>query len=255
MRRITQLTVLTFAALLLTTSSVQACCIPYIPWLDPFAWLGFYGCGGGCGCYGGYQQPVYGGYQQPIYSGAYVPQMNYQVAQTPSCGCTAAVAQPQYSAVQVPVTTYQPVTQYVPRTTYRTEYRPQVASVYAGSGYYSSNIAYSPAPVYSGAPVYSASPSYQLPAPTAYGTGTPATAYDANPGGTVIPSNVYPSNTFLPPAYSQPMPMGDVAGDHEYPSQSAVAPQLYYQHRGVPVRPASYGVTPQAARTFSAAVR
>ncbi|MCA9018211.1 MAG: hypothetical protein KDA77_23015, partial [Planctomycetaceae bacterium] len=132
---------LLMAAVFTTTiglsTPVQACCIPYIPWLDPFAWLGFYGCGWGCcgyggGCgyggyggygggYGGYgggyaYGPGYGyGYAPPAYGYAppAAPVMPYQAA--PGCDCTGSVQpQMQMSAVQVPVTTYRPVTQYVP---------------------------------------------------------------------------------------------------------------------------------------------
>ena len=50
------------ASFLLMGNAKQASACCYIPWLDPFAWLGFYGCGynpwmGGCG-----NQCGYGGY-------------------------------------------------------------------------------------------------------------------------------------------------------------------------------------------------
>jgi hypothetical protein len=262
MKRTTQLTVLTFALTFMSATSAKACCLPYIPWLDPFAWLGFYGCGGGyggtcgAGCGYGYQQPVYGGYQQPIYGG-YAPQapvMSYPAGPAPGCNCTGALPQQQtMAAVQVPVTTYRAVTQYVPQTTYQTQYQYQPAATVAA------------VPTYSGTYPTAALPVGAYPS-TAFHQGMPTAsqAYYDGSIGTTMPSTVYPSAPMMSPGiqYSpgimHPQPLGDVAGDHEYPSQSAVFPAQppQYQYRSVnPIRPASYGVTPQPARTFSATVR
>ena len=249
MKRTTLLTILTFA-MALTSATPAKACLPYTPWLDPFAWLGFYGCGYGYGygyggCCGGY-----GGYQAPVYS-SYAPQapiMNYPVAPAPAAGCNCTSALPQQqamTAVRVPVTTYRAVTQYVPQTTYRTQYQPTTAYAAPIAG----GVTY-PSTAY-------AAPTY--PSTTYYG-GAPSTAqsyYDGTIG--VQPSSVYPSTPIVTPGIQttpgvvNPLPTGDIAGDHEYPSQSAVVPNVRY---GVnPIRPASYGVTPQPARTFSAAVR
>ena len=85
MKRSTLITVFTFALAFSSASTAKACC--YIPWLDPFAWLGFYGCGYGCGggyggmgggyCggYGGYAAPAYTGYRAPVYRNYVAPQM------------------------------------------------------------------------------------------------------------------------------------------------------------------------------------
>ena len=268
MKRTTQLTVLTFALTFLSATSANACCIPYIPWLDPFAWLGFYGCGG---CYGGaaygaaYQQPVYGGYQQPVYN-SYAPAMSYPVAPMPGCNCTGALPQQQtMAAVQVPVTTYRAVTQYVPQTTYRTQYQP--TTTYAQPPQVAAAPSYYPGAYQGGYPT-AAMPTGGYPT-TAYYPGTPTATQSYYDGG-IVPGTVHPSTPVMSPGmqyspgmeYSPgivyPQPLGDVAGDHEYPSQSAVvpSPRPVQQYRTVnPIRPASYGVTPQPARTFSAAVR
>ena len=247
---------------LLSAAPANACCLPYIPWLDPFAWLGLYGCGGCCG-YGGYGGYGYGcgngcyggyGYGMPSYGYGYQAMpMNYPVApvapMSPGCNCTGAVApQAQLTAVQVPVTTYRAVTQYVPQTTYQTQYQYQATSAVAYGGYAAPTTAMMPATTY---PTTAA-----LPAPSVYSGGVynsqfaPAPVY-TNPG-------MYSSPMMGQPSMNVASPMsGDVHGDHEFPPQSAANPPIYLNsaQQTVPVRRVSYGVTPQAPRTYSAVVR
>ena len=267
MKRSITVGILTVFVGLSTASTSQACL--YIPWLDPFAWLGFYGCGGGygCGAYGGgcgYAAPSYGyGYQQqqayvpqvPVYSAPQI--LNYPIAPaTPDCNCTSAAPQPQMAAVRVPVTTYRAVTQYVPQTTYRTQYRPIQPAYAVTQPVYGSGLAYGgyPATAYG---------SYVSPYSTAYNTAglqmpTSNTAPLSVPGGYPIAPGV------TSPAYSQPafqggvatpVPAGDINGDHEYPTQSAVAPlRSPYPPQRPQIRPVSYA-RPTAARAYPSAVR
>ena len=256
---------MTLVVILSTAATSQACLC--LPWLNPFAWLGFHGCGyGGCGggyqTYG-YQQPMYGAYQLPIYA---APQMlNYPIAPTaPGCGCTTALPQQQMmSAVQVPVTSYRAVTQYVPQTTYQTQYRytsqPTMAYTQPSVAHIQSIPAYSQPTANHGA--YSYGTAYESPA------FNDSTTQHAMPGGPGLPPTmtypsppapVYSAPTIFQPTQNiaTPMHSGDINGDHEYPSQSAVTPTpiQWYQNRNA-VRPVSYGVTPVSARTYSASVR
>lgn len=264
-----------------------ACC--YMPWLDPLAWMGFYGCGpnpwlnpcgGQCGYGGGYAANY--GYAQPSYASYYTPSypaINYQAAApTSDCGCQSAAApQLQLSAYQVPVTTYKAVTQYVPQTTYRTQYRyqqPQVAysqpSPPVAYGYSGTSTAYgygTTAPSYT---YGSTSIPTNVPQSTAYNV-APATtynsaptngytSYDANPVPTQ-PTQSYPIPTApTAPNLYQPRtfqaPMGDVAGDHEVNPQSASVPVIPNSYSGrIPVRRATYSAAPRTTRSFSSSVR
>lgn len=294
MKRTTLYLVAASFLLLGNVKQASACC--YIPWLDPLAWIGFYGCGpnpwmNGCGgqCgygrYGGGYGANYG-YAQPVYTG-YAPRyqaMNYQPAPAAAgCNCQgAALPQQQLSAVQVPVTSYRAVTQYVPQTTYRTQY-----------GYQQPQVAYGqpPAQVAYGQPTAPVAYGYTG-ATTAYGYGTPTTAngYGATSIPTIAPQatayNVAPVNGYssydsnpipaqqtqgypIPsapaaPEFYQPRtfqaPIGDVAGDHEMHPQAATLPVIPNSYSGqVPVRRATYGatygVTPRTTRSFSSTVR
>lgn len=242
-------------------------CLPYIPWLDPFAWMGFYGCGGyGYGGYGGYgccntggygygygYAPYQAGYSYtPRYAPAYTPMTTYPAAPVHGSGCNctgSAPAQQTLSAVQVPVTSYQPVTQYVPRTSWRTQYQYAPTTAYHGGIQ-----TYSAPPVtaYNTAPV----PAYEspIPAQTVYSGSTMKPNY----GTTPVPFDTTPQ-TFYP--QSAPVltpgqhPVGDIAGDHEYPSQSAVTPQVPQQRMIVPVSASRYGVSARPQRSFNASVR
>ncbi|MEP3477949.1 MAG: hypothetical protein ABJZ55_01760 [Fuerstiella sp.] len=295
------------ASFLLLGNAKQASACCYIPWLDPLAWMGFYGCGpnpwmsgcgtGQCGYGGGYRANY--GYAQPSYN-SYVPSypaLNYQAAPVASdCGCQgASLSQPQQqlSAYRVPVTTYRAVTQYVPQTTYRTQYRYQQAQVaqaqptaplaygYSGAttaygyGYGASTLptavpqstAYNvaPAATYGTAPTYNTAAAYTPAA--AYNTATvPAyptaptngyTSYDANP----VPSPRYPvPSAPASPSFYQPRtfqaPTGDIAGDHEMRPQTATLPVIPNSYSGkIPVRRATYGAAPRTTRSFSSTVR
>lgn len=247
MKRSTVLTVLTLAMAFSSASTARACC--YIPWLDPFAWLGFYGCGYGCGGgygawgggYGGgyarYAPPVYNTYQPQVYSGYAAPQMAYPVAPASDCGCTgsAGVGVPQVpmmiqpqamaptmQAVQVPVTTYRAVTQYVPQTTYQTQYR------------------------------YSTQPSTMAYTTPTYSAGVyPGATYSAAQAPVYSQPMLQSAPSIASPAHS-----GEYMGEVEYPTQSSMAPIIPNSHSGTtPVRAATYGVTPRAARTFPASIR
>lgn len=268
------------ASFLLVGNAKQASACCYIPWLDPFAWLGFYGCGpnpwcgGGCGSgYAGYgmQYPQYG-YARPAYTGyaPTYPTMNYQPIQaapaTRGCNCQgAALPQQQLSAVQVPVTTYRAVTQYVPQTTYRTQYQYQTPSVAYGQptaplayGYQNSAVAQNTFPsaatygyqgstfpqqtVYNAAPVHGATSYDQNPIVNQPAAGYPTPSAPASPG-------FYQPRTFQ-------APMGDIAGDHEITPQAATIPVVPNSYSGkIPVRRATYGAAPQKARSFSSSVR
>jgi len=255
---------MTLVILLSTATTTQACL--YTPWLAPFAWLGFHGCGGCAGGYQtyGYQQPVYSGYQQPMYA---APQMlNYPIAPTASaCGCTSALPQQQaMTAVQVPVTSYGAVTQYVPQTTYQTQYRytaqPAMAYAQPSMAYGQPTVAYPQQSMAFAQPAsnYGAH-SYETTA-----INTPEYNYNSMPMqqssgfSPTMSAPIYSPPTIFQPSQSiaTPMHSGDINGDHEYPSQSAVspAPIQWYQNRSS-VRPVSYGVTPVSARTYSASVR
>ena len=288
MKRSTLTTILAFVLGISSASQASAClCLPYIPFLDPFAWLGFYGCGGGynaCGC--GYGGGGYGGgygyapQSQPYGYGGFAPQaMSYPALQQANAGCsdcTGGLAMPQQqamTAVRVPVTTYRAVTQYVPETTYQTQYRPAPAASVAyqpqqfayqsAYGYQPAQMAYAAPPVYN--PMTSPTTAYNsvVPAQTAYAqpnySGYPTQAYPTQAYPTQAYSTpsfetpYYTAPTFQPPTIASP---GDVGGDHEWSSQSAQIPAIPNSHAGrVPVRPISYGVTPRAARTFSSTVR
>ncbi|MCP4784977.1 MAG: hypothetical protein GY903_14815 [Fuerstiella sp.] len=252
MKRSTLLSIVTLAMAFSTANTAQACCLPYI--LNPFAWFGCYGCGyggNGYGGYGGHGGYGYGAYQSS-YGGGYVPQapiMNYPAA-TPGCNCTSALPQQQaLTAVQVPITTYRAVTQYVPQTTYRTQYR-QAAPL----PYQNTPVAY--APSYGGALSY--------PAASYYNT-TPAPApivYNQAPAPVNSAPTVYGSPTGSPTIYqptpnvATPHPAGDIAGDHEYPTQGMAAPIIPNAGYGaVPIRRVSYGVTPRSPQRYSNVVQ
>lgn len=273
MKRSTVTTILAFVLGISSATQASAClCIPYIPFLDPFAWLGFYGCGGGCGYGGGYggygyapAAPSYGyggGYAPQSYAYPVAPQMN------PGCpNCTGALPVPRQqamTAVRVPVTTYRAVTQYVPQTTYQTRYQPAAAPAVAYQPQvlgYNQAYGYQPAQTAFAAPIYG-------------GVTSPTTAYNGS-----IPTQPYGATVYSQPTYGTPLatapsygtpyysapvtgtpsiasPAGDITGDHEWPTQSAQIPVIPNSHTGTaPVRPATYGVTPRSARTFSATVK
>lgn len=282
MKRSLTLALLTLCVGLSTAKTTQACL--YIPWLDPFAWMGFYGCGyGGCGhnpcgygrCHNYGVMPQVYAPQAPLYA---APQtMSYPVAPSnPGCNCTGAVQQPALTAVQVPVTTYRPVTRYVPQTTYRTQYR-AVAPATAGvmPTYTQPQIAYNaPLPSYSTALATPSYPSHSSYTPTlgvpTYTPGYPTQSYTQLPG--VTP---YSTPTLPTPIYSSPQPMvtpgyptstpsgtgiasptpGDILGDHEYPTQSAVQPQrVPIATPTAPIRQASW-TQPQFTRSYPLSVR
>ncbi|MEZ6122588.1 MAG: hypothetical protein R3C49_05355 [Planctomycetaceae bacterium] len=252
MKRSALLPILAFLMGISNASSASACM--YIPWLDPFAWLGFYGCGYGYGGGCGYGQQMY----QPSYNYAPAPMMNYQVAPVaPGCNCTSAapvmqqVVQQQLQAVQVPVTTYRAVTQYVPQTSYQTQYRSVPVATYQQS-----TLAYQPVQTAMAAPVYNA------PVMTAgvYPTQTyAAPGYQAYSSvAQVYAAPTVPQMQYQPQVYQAPnvAVQGDIYGDHEYVPQSASLPVIPNSYSGsVPARQISYGVTPRAARTFSGTVK
>lgn len=311
---------LTVCIAMTTASSANACI--YIPWLDPFAWLGLYGngyggyggCyGGGCQGYGGgYGYPGYGaGYQAPLYTPSY-PMMGPSAPmypQTPGCNCGASLPQPQYAVSQVPVTTYRAVTRQVPQTTYRTvtqyvpttayqpSYQPNYATAAVNPYQYGTPVAprtaltyptYAPtyataAPITAAVPTYPqtalaptytyptyptqaySTPQYSTPTyPTQsystplYGATTPIAAPLSAPYSaplstpTVVPGTTYPSvgtPTYYGPTQNIATP-GDINGDHEYPTQSAVRPLS-----PPTVRQVSYGVRPGSGQTYTNAVR
>lgn len=270
MKRSTLTTILAFVLGISTASQASAClCIPYIPFLDPFAWLGFYGCGGGygggCGYGGGYS---YAPQQQSFGYGGFAPQpMAYpMMPANPGCStCTGALPVPQQqamTAVRVPVTTYRAVTQYVPETTYQTQYRPAPA---ASVAYQPQQFAYQSAYGYQPTQTAYAAPMYgQMVNPTtAYNNIMPAQTAYAQPNYQSYPEQAYSTPSFETPYYTPPTfqpPIiaspGDIGGDHEWSSQSAQIPVIPNSHTGaVPARPISYGVTPRSARTFSSTVR
>ena len=262
MRRSIFTAAMTLVILLSNTSTSQACC--FLPWLNPLTWFGCgYGCYNPCG-YGRCGYPGYQafGYQQPMYA---APQMmNYPIAPvSPGCGCTSALPQQQMSltAVQVPVTSYRAVTQYVPQTTYQTQYRyaaqPAVAYSQQAAMFAQPSIAYSPGATSFEQPTMAyGQPMYGTPGST-YNTATipmPDTSGMLQQGVAPVysaPTVFGPSQSIATPIYS-----GDVNGDHEYPSQSAVTPQpiQWYQNRSA-IRPASYGVGHESVKTYSGSVR
>jgi hypothetical protein len=247
MKRSTLLSVVTLVIACTTANAAQACCLPHI--LNPFAWFGFYGCGYGAPGYAGagYGYPGYGGYQ-PAYGGGYAPQapiMNYPAA-APACNCTSTIPQqPALTAVQVPVTTYRAVTQYVPQTTYRTQYRQAAVPVYQ-------NPTAAFAPSYGGGLSYPVTGSYNIaPAPA-------TAAYNSATAPVISNPAVYGSPTIYhaTPNVTTPRPAGDVAGDHEYPIQGMLTPVIpSVQQSAVPIRRVSYGVTPRSPTRYSNAVR
>ena len=259
MKRSILLSALTFSMMMSMAASAQACF--YIPWLDPFAWMGMRGCGytaPGC-CH----QPVY---RPPVYRAYAPPVMPYPVA--PGCNCNGAAAPaPALSAVRVPVTTYRAVTQYVPQTSYQTQYRyQQPASVAYGNAVPS----YIPRtagiyPGYSAAPVVHASPGTLSP-PITYGGVYPG--YPTPQAYPTAPTLVQPPVIQQAPNVATPVP-GDIYGDHEYPTQSArsaapsvlpatppVVPATTPQpYATTPIHRVSYGVPPRSARSYPSAVR
>ena len=252
MKRSTLLSIVTLVILFSTTNTASACCLPCL--LNPFAWFGCYGCGyGGYGAgYGGYGAGYggygagYGGYGAG-YGGGYAPQMPIMNG-SPGCNCTSAIPQQHQQAltsVQVPVTRYQAVTQYVPQTTYQTQYRQA-----APAGYQNAPVAY--APPYGGGPGYPAT-SYYNPAPA-----QTATIYNqaAAPVNSVPTFYGNPTNYQATPNVATPYPAGDIAGDHEYPTQGMLAPiNPNTGYGAVPIRRVSYGVTPRSALRYSSVVR
>ena len=247
-------------------STPAKACLPYIPWLDPFAWMGFYGCGNygyggyGGGCYNSYgygYAPYATGYNYaPGYTAPMAAPLTYPAAPQPGCNCTGSLPTTQsVAAVQVPVTTYRPVTRYVPQTTWRTQYQPQ-----ATTGYYQpGSVAYSGYPT----TAYNQSlPTYNsYPAQTVYNSPPVATpTYDGSIPVNTAPQTFYPSAPVVNPGVTLPgAPVGDVAGDHEFPAQSAVVPppvpQSVQPRTIVPVSASRYGVAPRPVRSFNAAVR
>lgn len=286
MKRTTLYLVAASFLLLGNAKQASACC--YIPWLDPLAWLGFYGCGpnpwmGGCGAqcsygggYGGYGggYGVNYGYAQPTYTGyaPSYPAINYQAAPAaPACGCQgAALPQPQLSAVRVPVTTYRAVTQYVPQTTYRTQYQyqtPQLAygqqttQQFAYGQQATQQFAYSQptAPLAYGYTAGTTAYGYgatsiptNAPATTAYNVApvNGYTSYDANPAPSQSIQS-YPAPTApTSPGFYQPRTFQAPMGD------VAGDHELYPQAATIPVIPNSYsGTVPVRRATYGAAPR
>lgn len=283
MKRSITVAILTVIVGLSTSATSQACL--YIPWLDPFAWLGFYGCGGygyGCGPQTGYGCGNYG-YGASSYAAprAYAPQpmyapsvMNYGPAPAaPGCNCTSAlpVQQQAMAAVRVPVTSYRAVTQYVPQTTYRTEYRP-VQQSYAmtqqgyGTAAYAATsrtaaLGYGRYPT-AGYPTagYPATTYQPYAAPTVgyYGQAYNTAALPTQPAYVApqIATPTYAAPVIQPPTgVANPYGAGDINGDHEYPAQSAVAPRMPYPARQPNIQQASYVLPPRSARAYPLAVR
>ncbi|MEZ6064078.1 MAG: hypothetical protein R3C19_27345 [Planctomycetaceae bacterium] len=238
MKRTLWISLLTFVVATFSASAAQACCFFPFTLLNPFTWG--CGCGYGYGGYGygmgyggcGYSAPYAGGYgyapaPQMYAPPVYQPQMyapSYAPAPVqPGCSdCVSMTPQPQLTAVRVPVTTYRAVTQYVPQTTYQTQYQWGQSSM-------------------------------------AYGTGMVPQATYAAPAPTMIGSGYAPTYTtpqIATPYMSAPYPTGDISGDHEYPSTSSLVPtpQTSMNVR-VPIQPATYRVAPRTARTYSQSVR
>lgn len=234
MKRSPLFAVAVLAVSTLFTPSASACCL--LPWLDPLAWVGFYGCGGhgyapGCGypCCG---QSVRAPYAPRV--------MSYPTA--PACNCVGATAPATALRVErVPVTTYRAVTSYVPQTTYQTRYRYAPPAVAAYSPVYGNPLpartmiqpGLAPSPVTPGT-VYA-------PAPLPYGTtwGGPAAAPPIQPV----------------PNLASPVPATDITGDHDVPVQSSVPVFQSSYTRSAPLRRVSYGVTPRPARAYRSSVR
>lgn len=278
MKRSVSIAILTVIVGLSTTASTQACL--YIPWLDPFAWLGFYGCGGygyGCGPQTGYGCGNYGGYgygggyaapqvytPQPIYAPSV---MNYGPAPvTPNCNCTSAmpVQQQAMTAVQVPVTSYRAVTQYVPQTTYRTEYRAVQQNYAMTQPAYGAGMAYGQYPTTATYPAtaYPAT-AYQSPYTGYYGSMYNTAALPVQPSYVAPPQVPYYGAPVVQPptGVANPYGAGDINGDHEYPAQSAVAPprpSIQQASYVLPPRnptPPRAALPPRSARSYPNAVR
>lgn len=227
-------------SVLVSSASTAKACFPFAL-LDPFVWLGcpaaqnYYGmnCCAGYGYgYAGYGCQPYMGHHFGAYSPGYAA--GYAPIQT-DCNCTAA-PHPAFTAVQVPVTSYRPVTQYVPQTTYQTRFQPTYAAQQ-----FTPQISQG----FSGYPL----------------TNVPQVSQSYNPYSPYPPTNVVPSYTVpanSPPftGIASPVPNGDITGDHEYPSSSGlmpVAPAPYVN--SLRVQPASYRVVPRPARSYSGVVR
>ena len=226
MKRSLCIQLFTFVVAVCAASAAQACCFFPFSLLNPCTWC--YGCGGAYGYGGGYggcgfPAPYAGGYgyapAPPVYAPSFAPAYAPAPIQ-PGCDCTSAAPQPQFSAVQVPVTTYRAVTQYVPQTTYQTQYPwGQQSMAYGGA----------------------VAPQAAWAAPTTIGSG-------------YAPS--YAAPQVATPYISAPYSNGDISGDHEYPSTSALmpAPQVPMTVR-VPVTPASYRMAPRVTNRYSQSVR
>lgn len=238
MKRSSLIAVAALIVSLTTVNSAKACC--YVPWLDPLAWLGFYGCGYGCCGHGGYgYMPPYA-YAPPAYS-AYAPAQPYRVAAGPACDCNGVPQAAAVTPTYVPATAYRPVTQYVPQTTYMPSYQQN----------YGANVAY---------PSYPGSVATQSALPSTNVAMLPQNNVYAAPGLHVPHGTVYgpptvsgplPAGASMAPTISGPVMSGDVFGDHEVPVPSpppSIIQSSYVNQ--VPLRRASYGVTPQAARSY-----
>lgn len=223
-------------SVLVSSASTAKACFPFAL-LDPFVWLGcpaaqnYYGmnCCAGYGYgYAGYGCQPYMGHHFGAYAPSYTP--GYAPMQT-DCNCVA-VQQPAFTPVQVPVTSYRPVTQYVPQITYQTRYQPTYAAQQ-----FAPQISQS----FSGHPL----------------TNTPQIGQSYSPySPTYVPSHSVPANRAPFTGIASPVPGGDITGDHEYPSSSGlmpVAPAPYVN--SLRVQPASYRVAPQPARSYSGVVR
>lgn len=279
MKRSVALFCMTFAFALSSASPASAC----LPWLDPLAWFGFYGCGYGYGCCNYGCQPVANAY--PAYRPQVLPAYPFpHPASGAGCDCHGAVAAPaaQMTAVRVPVTTYRAVTQYVPRTTWQTQYQysqqpavayhtgafPQAQPIQAGQVYPNTSVALAPSggvstggasilpnTVYS-APMTSA-PMTSAPMTSAPMTSAPMTSAPITSAPVYQPP-VLPSQSNL----ASPVPAGDIHGDHEYPTQSSLHGSVPTHTATVPaslptppIRRVSYGVTPQKASRYRSSVR
>jgi hypothetical protein len=243
MKRSICLQLVSFAFVVSAATTVNACCL--FPFLNPFNWgcgYGHYGYGyGGHGCgYGGHGgcwghwwgAPAWGGYQPAYgynyYPGAYAPTYAPAVSSAAGCDCTASTG--QYGmAGQMPVAGHQPSYQSAWQTVPQMAYQPQMAQP----------------------SVYSAPNSY-----TTYSPGY-TSQMNAMPMGTVMShDSAYAAPQFSYPQAMAPAQMGDIAGDHEYPSTSGLTPVIPNSYtQGVQIRPATYRPAPRSVRRYSSSVR
>jgi hypothetical protein len=261
MKRSLTLSCLTLTILACTTQTASAC----LPWLDPFAWFGLYGCGYQPQCCNFGCAPAVNPY--PVYRPQMLPAYPAPVpVSNAGCDCNGTAMAPvqQFQAVQVPVTSYRAVTQYVPQTSYQTRYQyaQQLAAGYPVQAYHQplpqqamqtyphTNVAIAPSVTY---PPSNSGGSFSA--------GT--TIQGTYPSAGIQPAPVFPAPVIHEsPNVASPIPAGDIHGDHEFPTQSSYQPMLHAPTAAVPtalptppIRRVSYGVTPQKAARYRSSVR